>query len=522
MAASSLSITALSLAACAAAPALQPAEPTTTLTVYSSADPAGFNPQQFISQQRGGWDSSWIWQVPGYAVVKEVRDIDVDAGISEIRFTDVAEFIDPTTVSFLDLTDPDGTRVLEQNFQFDLVSPSKILERYIDHEITIVEETEMGNGATMKSHKPARLLSVNQGQVVLQMEDGLRFLPASDASLRLPALPEGLITRPTLVWKVNARTGGPRLAQTTYQTDGMTWRADYNLILNEDDTAGDLGAWVTLMNVSGASFDHANLKLVAGDVQRIKSDRSRPAVMRGVEGGQFFDETEGFEEKSFFEYHLYTLPRPTDIRSNTTQQITLFPTARGVSTEKVLVYYGFPDSQYYLGSGRAVTDRDLGSDSNKKVDVYIRFENEEENRLGVPLPAGKIRVYKVDEDDTTGRAGGSLEFVGEDVIDHTPRDQEVLIKLGQAFDVVGERKVTNFSVDTNRRVLTETIEVTLSNAKDQPQRVIVRETLYRWTNCEVHNNSDPFEEVDARTIHFPVDVPARGEKKVSFTARYTW
>lgn len=480
------------------------------VTVYSTADPAGFDPQQFIAQQRVGHNPNWVWQVPGFGVVKEVRRVRLDAGENELRFTDVAQFIDPTTVSFTDLTHPDGTAVLEQNFEFDLVSPEKLLEKFIDRSITV----DLANGDSVET-VTGTLLSAVGGQLVLQTPDGVRILGSRGQQVRLGELPGGLITRPTLVWKLNAADAGEHEVRTTYQTNGITWRSDYNLTLNAEDTKADVGAWVSLMNLSGAAYKNARLKLIAGDVQRV-SGRPEYAMQRMVGVAMDVAKSAGFEEKAFFEYHLYTLPRRTDILANTTQQITLFPTARDVNVEKILVYYGLPQGAYWSFTASPQVDRNFGNQSNPKVDVYVRFENRQENNLGMPLPRGKVRVYKRDDAD------GTLEFVGEDLIDHTPKDEKVLIKLGQAFDVVGERTQTNFIVDSRRKTMTETFRIQIRNHKDRAQKVVIKENLYRWVNWEIIQTSDDYEKIDARTIHFEVTVPAEGEKTVTYTVRYTW
>lgn len=483
-----------------------------SLTVYSSADPAGFDPQQFIAQQRNGYNPNFAWQVPGFGVVKELRSVTLSDGLNDLPFTDVAQFIDPTTVSFTDLTDPAGTSVMEQNFQFDLVSPDKLFDKYIDKPISVIvqsgDKTETVTGT---------LLSSNQGSLVIRTETGLRIINGMGQSVMLGELPEGLRTRPTLVWKIHADKAGDHQIRTTYQTAGITWRADYNLVVNADDTKADIGAWVSLLNLSGAGFKNARLKLIAGDVQRVQPPNAYGGGRgRGrMEKLAMAEDAASFEEKAFFEYHLYTLPRRTDVPANTTQQITLFETARDVNVEKLMVYYGLPDSAYWMFADPA-TDRGLGTQCNKKLDIYLRFKNDEENNLGKPLPKGKVRVYKQDDAD------GTLEFIGEDLIDHTARKEKVLIKLGQAFDVVGERLQTDFNIDTNRKTMTESIRVTLRNHKTTDQKVIVKENLYRWTNWEITSKSDEFEKVDARTIHFDVNVPADGEKVVTYSVRYTW
>ena len=308
------------------------------LTVYSSADPAGFNPQQFVSQQRAGRNPNFAWQVPGFGVVKEIREMVLEKGTNTLRFTDVAQFIDPTTVSFTDLTDRDGTSVLEQSFEFDLVSPSKLLEKYLGQDIAVI--VSRGQDSERISGK---LLSFNEGQLVLDTPKGVRIARSSN-ELELGDLPEGLITKPTLRWLVKAGKAGTHEVRTTYQTGGMTWRADYNLVVNQEDTEADLGAWVSLMNLSGASFPKAKLKLIAGDVQRV-TPRGRQVAYRRQVTAMAVSEDAAFQEKSFFEYHLYTLPRRTDILDNSTQQLVLFPTARGIGIEKVLLYYGLPSPQ---------------------------------------------------------------------------------------------------------------------------------------------------------------------------------
>jgi hypothetical protein len=221
----------------------------------------------------------------------------------------------------------------------------------------------------------------------------------------------------------------------------------------------------------------------------------------------------GFEEKSFFEYHLYTLGRPTSLPDNSTKQIELFPTARSVPCEKTLVYQGGPG---YFQSGAPLTDRGYGIEGNRKVDTFVTFRNAQENNMGMPLPAGRMRVSKLDTADK------SLEFIGEDTIDHTPRNEKVLIKLGSAFDVVGERRQVSFNIDTSRKTMTEEIEVKLRNQKNEPVAVLVKESLYRWVNASITQKTHDFEKLDARTVQFPVKIAPAREAVVRYTVQYTW
>ena len=225
---------------------------------------------------------------------------------------------------------------------------------------------------------------------------------------------------------------------------------------------------------------------------------------------------EAFTEKTFGEYHLYTLPRRTDIKNNSTQQLVLFPTAHDVAVQKVLVYYGMGIDQNWSVFADPITDRNYSTGGNTKVDVYYRFKNEKTNNLGMPLPKGKMRVYKEDKADST------LEFVGEDLIDHTAKDETVLVKIGQAFDVVGERTQTDYQVESSGRKLRESFRIQIRNHKDAAQKVVIKESLFRWLNWKITSKSDEFEKTDSRTVNFNVEVPANGEKTVTYTVEYSW
>jgi len=288
-----------------------------------------------------------------------------------------------------------------------------------------------------------------------------------------------------LLWQLYAPEAGRRTVRTAYQTDGITWRADYNLLLSPDETTADLSAWVSILNLSGTRYADANLKLIAGDVQRIKPGEGNRGTF-GTAGNGLYGATHEpmtFQEKSFGEYHLYTLPRKTTIEDNSTLQLVLFPTARGFAVEKVLVYYGQRDMEYRI-TPNPQTDAVIGQKASKKVDVYVRFPNTESNKLGMPLPKGKVRVYKTD----TG-GDGAPEFLGEALIDHTARNETVLALIGQAFDLTADRVQTDYSIDPQGQWVQDTIKITVRNAKKTPQKVIVRENLYRWFNWEITKKS---------------------------------
>jgi len=442
-----------------------------------------------------------------FAVVRERRKVNVEEKIGTVRFSDVASQIDGTSVSFKSITDPNAA-VLEQNYEYDLVSADKLLEKYIEKQIGVL--TKDG------SRYSGTLLSFDGNQLVIRQADdkaGIVMVQRGDnvKDIQFGALPEGLITKPTLVWKLATEMVGEQLIEVAYQTGGINWQADYNAVLNAKDTALDLGGWVTINNQSGATYKEAKLKLMAGDVRRAEQPQVQYMAMAAAKA--FRGGVAGFEEKAFFEYHLYTLGRPATVAQNQTKQIELLKTA-GVPVKKVFLYEGAPQYRFYGGLNQ---DTNYGSEeSNKKVKVLIEVKNSKENHMGMALPKGKMRLYKRDEAD------GSLEFIGEDEIDHTPKDEMVRLHIGDAFDVVGERKRTNFKVDVSGHVMTESFEIRVRNHKTEPVEVLVKETLYRGNNWEIIESNQKWTKYDSNTIHFPVKVDKDGEQVITYTVRYTW
>ncbi|HUI06718.1 MAG TPA: DUF4139 domain-containing protein [Verrucomicrobiae bacterium] len=441
-----------------------------------------------------------------FGVVREKRKVDVPEKIGLIRFADVASQIDGTSVQFKSLTDPNAT-VLEQNYEYDLVSADKLLEKYIDKPIAVLTKDGSRYAGTLLSFDGNQLVIRQAGEkaeiVMVQRGDNVK-------DIQFGALPEGLITKPTLVWKLATEKVGPQLIEVAYQTGGINWQADYNAVLNDKDTALDLSGWVSIDNQSGATYKDAKLKLIAGEVRRVEQPRA-PRVYPMA--GAMVKQAEGFEEKAFFEYHLYTLGRPATVSQNQTKQIELLKAA-DVPVKKVFLYDGAPQYRFY---GGLISDAGYGSEeSNKKVNVIIEVKNAKDNHMGMPLPKGKVRLYKRDPAD------GSLEFIGEDQIDHTPKDETIRLHVGDAFDIVGERKRTDFHVDTSAHVMTESFEIRIRNHKDEPVEVLVKEPLYRWNNWEITKSNQEWTKYDSDTIHFPVKVAKDGEQVITYTVRYTW
>ncbi|NOZ70525.1 MAG: DUF4139 domain-containing protein [Chloroflexi bacterium] len=434
------------------------------------------------------------------ALIKENRQFDLKKGINIVKVDDVPSSIIPETVHFRSLTDPDAV-VLEQNYEYDIVGSQKLLEKYIDKNIELVTDD-----GTLYSGK---LLS-GANDVILQNKDGgiqvIKFNQIRQYSF--PALPEGLITKPTLVWMVDASKAGKQDTEIAYLSNGLNWEANYVLLLSSDSKSLDLNGWITLDNQSGATFKDARLKLVAGDINRA------PAMKQA---GMAMEETmivrapaPQVEQREFFEYHLYEIQRPVTIKNNQTKQVE-FVTARDVPAEKSYVYDGSIPFQPY----GPVLDPGYGSTGNTKVTVRLSFNTGKEG-VNAQLPRGVIRLYQADTD-------GSPLLIGEDTIDHTPKGEDVSLTIGQAFDLVGERTQTDFR-RLGDKVIEESYSIELRNQKeDEDVTIKVVEHLFRGTNWEITKASDEnFTKVDSHTIEWLVPVKAQGKATLTYTVRYTF
>ncbi|MBN1481582.1 DUF4139 domain-containing protein [candidate division KSB1 bacterium] len=413
------------------------------------------------------------------ALVRQVRELDFVKGVQEFKLVDVAARIDPTSVHYKSLSDPGGIALLEQNFEYDLVGTDRLLQKYIDQNVTItIKDSGTENGT---------LLSSASGDVILRTENGYIRAVKNTAveSIIFPDLPAGLITRPTLVWLLDAQKAGSHKSEISYLTAGINWHAEYVAVVNAKDTQLDLAGWVSVENNSGATYENAKLKLVAGDVNRVQEAPVRP-LRKEMYAMAMADAAAGFEEKEFFEYHLYTLQRPATIKDKQVKQVSLFaPQTTPVS--KVYSYDGARD--------------------NKKVKVTLEFENKKENGLGMPLPKGKVRVYKNDAD-------GSQEFIGEDAIDHTPKDETVRLTMGNAFDIVGERVVKD-TQKISKRSTQQIVEITIRNHKAESIDVTVIE--HWWGDWKLVGSTPKVKKKTADRVEFEVSVPADGEKTFEYT-----
>jgi hypothetical protein len=427
-----------------------------------------------------------------FAVVKERRNMDFDKGINTVKFTDVASAIDPTSVNFKCLNAPKAVSILEQNYEYDLVNTASLLKRYIDREVTVELK---GSGADTGTAMTG-LLSASVGRdIILRNESGGMEIISMDTveHISLTKTPDDLVTKPTLIWLANAEKKASQLCQVTYTTERIQWKADYSAVLSEKEDSLDLTGWVTIDNHSGATYKDANIKLIAGDVRRVQRPMPKMAMGARLETLGYMEDR-GFEEKAFMEYHLYTLGRKSTINNNQVKQIELITPAEGVPVKKLYIY-----------------ERQKNP---KKVQVKLEFENKEQNHLGIALPKGKVRVFKKDTADDT------LEFVGEDQIDHTPKDEKVSLYIGDAFDIVPEYTLTDSKHSRRRSVESHKIE--LRNRKDQTVTVFVDEKFPTHVTWNIENATMNFEKRDALTARFEVIVKGNSTQTLEYTAVQTW
>lgn len=452
----------------------------------------------------------------GFATVKEQRTLELSEGVAEERITDMSRLLEPDSVMLRELSkEPFGVKILEQSFINDPLTEGLLLYQMEGREIRFEERREDG---TVKEHV-GRLIRSGyvpgaglQEEPIVEMEGAVRFA--------LPGRPvfEGIdpnaFLKPSLVWQLAARRAGKCPVEIAYVTAGMTWEATYNLVAPaEGSDEFDLTGWISLQNHTGKDFVDADVKLIAGEVQKEKpaAPRMRREIRYALAKAP--DDAALPQERAFDEFHLYTLPRSIRIRNNELKQVE-FLRASGVKGQRSYVYNPLIGVRYYGGVNQ---DPDYGLTDSRKVGVRIEISNSETNRLGVPLPRGKMRLYRTDDTD------GRREFVGENTIDHLPKNETLKLDLGIAFDLVGERKRTDFKVDTTAKRMSESFEIKLRNRKEKAPVVIrVIEPLYRCASWKIAAASQPYEKVDSHTIEFRVPVPADGEAIVTYRVEYWW
>ncbi|MEW6512004.1 MAG: hypothetical protein AB1428_13720 [Bacteroidota bacterium] len=490
-------------------------------SVLAALTPAISQPKPGSSGERTSVDLTIYNQ--NLSLIREERTFTLSRGISPVVVPDIPATIDGTSVHFMSLTDPAAVKVLEQNYQYDLVHQAKLLERYLGTQVEFVR-TEPG---TNKEYSVfGKLLSTGyvlqpgygganygySGGMVAEINGKIELNPAG--RLVLPSLPDGLVLRPQLEWLVSNTKEGTHKSEISYLAGGLSWSCTYVALLDKSDASLDLTGWVTLTNNSGTTFKNAGLKLVAGDVNVVQNEfAGAMKAMRSVVAEDAA--APQFKQTNLFEFKLYSLQRRTDVANNETKQIEL-TSGHNVPAKKVFIYDGLADQwRMWYRNYSYRNQGSFGQQSNPKVGVYVTFKNEEKSGLGMPLPKGKVRVYKRDSD-------GKEQFIGEDEIDHTPKDEEIRLYLGNAFDLVGERTQKDFKSYASGHVVEETIEIKVRNHKDEATEVQVYEHPWRWSQWEIVSANAEWSKVDQTTLKFPVRIPKDGEKVVRYTIRYTW
>jgi len=469
-----------------------------------------------------------------FAVVRQDLPLTLNAGVNSVKVTEITMHLEPDSVI---LRDPSGKpiQVLEQNYRADPISEPLLLSLFegktIDFLLMHDNKPEIVQGKIIRSgyvpHNPmamnqygpqyyqAQMATVASEQPIIEIDGKVRFgLPGTPL---FPALGDETELKPTLQWLLSSDKAGPLRAEFSYVTGGLTWQADYNIVAPEKGNAVEIVGWVTMDNQSGKDFQNARIKLMAGDVNKIQPGG-------GVDNGIYVFRAQAgsaasppVTERTFDEYHLYTLARPTTLRDRETKQVE-FIRAANVNTAQIYVYDGLKlDPNRYNGWNweNIRNDSSYGTESNPKVWVMREFNNSEANHLGMPLPKGRVRFYRRNDD-------GQVEFTGENVIDHTPRDERVRVYTGNAFDITGERRRTDYTLDSNGQKLDESFEIKVRNHKKEQVEVRVVEHLYRWMTWDIAVRSDTYTKKDSRTVEFPVTIPPDGEKTITYTAHYTW
>ena len=465
-----------------------------------------------------------------FFVAREHLPLDLTAGVNHIEFNGMTSHLEPDSVILRDLTGR-PIQILEQSYRNDPVSQELLLSFYEGKTIDFavgrnadgsdvrIQGKIIRSGFVPITYVNGYPQQVGSTQPIIEINGILRFgLPGEP---RFPALSADSILKPTLSWQLATTQAGRTEAEISYVSGGMTWQSDYNLVVsdgakNSGTNVLDLVGWITMQNHSGKTFENARIKLMAGDVSKLQPPMSMAKAVYAMETRAMNDAAAPVvREKTFDEFHLYTLERAATLRDNETKQVE-FVRATGIQSQRLYVYDGAQMDQYaYYNPDQVRNDPGYGTASNKKIWVMQELKNSESNHLGIALPKGRLRFYRRDTD-------GTLQFIGENTIDHTPKDEMIRVYTGNAFDIVGERKRTNYKVDSSGHWMDETFEIRVRNHKKEAANVRVVEHLYRWTNWKLAEQSQDYKKRDAQTIEFPVTVAPSGEQVVTYTVHYSW
>jgi hypothetical protein len=462
-----------------------------------------------------------------FFIAREQFPLNLSAGVNHVSYAGVAAHLEPDSVI---LRDPNGRalQILEQSYRNDPISQELLLSFYEGKTIDFITgRTAEGKDLITKGkiirsgYIPSTYYAQNYQQPVstqpiIEVDGVLRF--GLSGQPLFPALSQDSILTPTLNWQLETNQPGNFNAEISYVSSGMSWQSDYNLVVSDGDGKIDLldmVGWITMRNQSGKTFEHARIKLMAGDVNKVQAPTVANRVYAAKAALESRDEMAPVvREKSFDEFHLYTLQRPATLRDQETKQVE-FVRSTGVHAQRVYVYDGAQLAQYGYYPDQLIQDPSYGAQSNTKIWVLEEFKNSEANHLGIPLPKGRLRFYRRDTDR-------HLEFIGENTIDHTPKDETIRVYTGNSFDVVGERKRIDFHIESNQRWMDESFEIHVRNHKKEAVNVRVVEHLYRCHNWKLTQQSHKWEKKDAQTIEFPVSIAANGQQVITYSVHYTW
>ena len=454
-----------------------------------------------------------------YAVVRESIELNLKKGLNNVSNTEVTRHLEPDSVIVRDPAGKTSFSMLEQNYRADPVSQGLLLSAFEGKEIDFEKGSNIIRGKIIRSGyvSPSRQRhrsNVGSGGAIIESDGLLQFgLPGKPL---FPSLGGDSILKPTLHWLIDSKKKRSFDAELSYITGGLTWEADYNLVVPEKGQIGEMNGWITMDNQSGKTFRDTSVKLMAGDVNKVQ-DHMSDVFSDDPFGGRVMAAraAPAVTEKSFDEFHLYSLHRKTTLRDQEKKQVE-FLSAKGVHIERIYVYDGANINHHNRSWANLRRNREYGVQSDTKVAVFQEIENTDDNGLGIALPKGKVRFYRQDSD-------GQLEFTGEDVIDHTPQDETLRMYTGNAFDLVGERTRTFYKVNTDKKWAGESFEIKVRNRKEHDSvEIRVVEHLYRGANWKIMDTSHDHLKMDAQTIEFRVKIPAGGEETISYQAHYTW
>ncbi len=469
-------------------------------------------------------DASAVTIYKDFAVVRSTVDLDLKAGLTEVTTSKVTRQLEPDSV-VLRRSDGKAVNVLEQNYDAAVVDQNTLLQQYegqtIDFQNLVYRSDQVGQQLVLTPGKVVRAPGNNtlvngayySAPPIIEVDGKLQFqLPGLPI---FPAKADSLLLKPSLRWSIGSTSAEHFPAELDYITRGFSWQATYNIVSPESMAetgaeSADLVGWVTIENHSGTEFPAANIKLMAGDVAKIEPERGLGHGVGAFMTSKNVSVNAEVTQKAFDDFHLYDLHRTVNLRGGETKQVEFLHATNVPVTRKY----------EYDGAGRGVwdslnLDQNFGREGSKKVAIVQEFKNSEDNHLGIPLPAGRIRFYRQD-------TGGQVEFTGESTIDHTPKDNTVRVMTGNAFDITGDRKQTDFHSDMTSRTIDESFEIKVKNAKDKPVKVTIVEHLYRWSNWTITAKSSDYTKTDSRTVEFPLEIKADDERSLTYTAHYSW